>query len=212
MSSTRLASRPAFGITIHGGNGRVTITLKEAALEYQARGLSVFPCKPGLKAPMGSFAPHGRNSATRSRSLIEKWWTEEPSANIGIPTGPESGWLVLDMDWYREGTGIAALQLQKLIGFLPPTRRASTPQGGEHWLFQWPGEDFVHKARLAEGLDVKGAGGYIVAPPSMNEHGVPYQVIWPEDEVAELPEAWLALLVRGSDDPLNPPAQRKLGE
>jgi len=37
-------------------------------------------------------------NSTTDVEQIKKWWTKTPNANIGIPTGEKSGWLVLDVD------------------------------------------------------------------------------------------------------------------
>jgi hypothetical protein len=176
--------------------------LKEAALAYASRGIAVFPCEPQGKRPLGRFAHRGFHSATLSATDIEKWWDAEPDANIGVPTGPVSGWLVLDWDLYKDHAWDDYYQLIKALGPLPQTTEVSTPQGGQHFIYEWP-DGLVHKSIVGRGLDIKGAGGYVVAPPSIGANGREYRVdlgIAP----ARLSQPWLELLVKGSFDPLKP--------
>jgi hypothetical protein len=69
--------------------------LLAAALAYARRGLPVFPCKPGGKAPI---TPGGFLDATLDEALIRAWWAGSPNANVAVPTGRRSGLLVLDAD------------------------------------------------------------------------------------------------------------------
>jgi hypothetical protein len=131
------------------------------ALRYAGRGWPVFPCVPGGKEPL---TRHGHLDATTDRSRITAWWNRWPGANIGIPTGQRSGILALDID---QPTGLDALEAEH--GELPATRTHSTGSGGMHYLFAYPvGVELRNSAgKLAEGLDVRGEGGYIVALPSI---------------------------------------------
>jgi hypothetical protein len=60
-------------------------------------GYLVFPCAPGTKKP---FTPNGFHDATTDRERIEHWWTQQPRANIAIPT---SGLVVIDIDGGNNG-------------------------------------------------------------------------------------------------------------
>jgi len=139
------------------------------ALEYAVGGWPVFPCAPGGKEPL---TKHGHLDATTDRSRITAWWNRWPHANIGIPTGKHSGILALDVD---QPTGLDVLRAEH--GQLPATRTHSTGSGGMHYLFAYPaGVEIRNSAgKLAEGLDVRGEGGYIIAPPSRTTQ--PYEVL-----------------------------------
>jgi hypothetical protein len=139
------------------------------ALEYAVGGWPVFPCAPGGKEPL---TKHGHLDATTDRSRITAWWNRWPHANIGIPTGKHSGILSLDVD---QPTGLDVLRAEH--GQLPATRTHSTGSGGMHYLFAYPaGVEIRNSAgKLAEGLDVRGEGGYIIAPPSRTTQ--PYEVL-----------------------------------
>jgi DNA-binding IscR family transcriptional regulator len=120
----------------------------------------VFPCKPGGKEPL---TRRGFYNATTNPQQITAWWNANPEANIGIPTGERSGLLVLDVD---QPAGLDALEAEH--GELPATRTHSTGSGGMHYLFKFPpGEKIsISAGKLATGVDTRGEGGYIVAPPS----------------------------------------------
>jgi len=157
--------------------------LLRAALEYAARGWPVFPCKPGGKEPLTS---RGHIDASTDPRRITAWWNRWPHANIGVPTGERSGLLVLDVD---HPAGLDALEAEH--GGLTATRTHATGNGGMHHLYRYPGggerEIRNSAGKLAPGLDVRGEGGYVIAPPSATRR--PYELL---DDLppVDLPE-WL---------------------
>jgi len=151
----------------------------EAALKYAARGWCVFPLKPDSKTPA---TPHGVKDATRDPNIIRDWWTKTPSANVGIACGVgDCGPYVVDVD-APNGThkhdGAASLAGAGIT--LPPTLTATTASGGKHLYFailHTPPTDKLNNCKNVNGLmgvDVRTAGGYVVAPPSIID-GVPYR-------------------------------------
>lgn len=140
-----------------------------AALAYAGKGIPVFPCKPGDKEPL---TPHGFKDATTDPSKITAWLNRWPDANIGIPTGKRSGLLVLDVD---HPAGVEVLEVEH--GELTATRTHSTGSGGMHYLYRYPkGEHFGNSSGdLPDGYDIRGEGGYIIAPPSSTTR--PYEVL-----------------------------------
>lgn len=160
-------------------------TLK-AALEYARRGWPVFPCRPGGKEPLIRDWPHEASTDPRR---ITAWWNRWPDANIGVVTGERSGVLALDVDHPP-----ALAELEAARGELPATRTHATGSGGMHYLFSYPdtGERFGNSSGdLPEGLDVRGEGGYIVAPPSTTTR--PYETL-DELPLAPVPEWMLEAL------------------
>lgn len=132
------------------------------ALAYAARGFSVFPLVPGGKTPLTG---HGFKDATTERALIAAWWSFNPQANIGLATGSGSGLVVLDVDG---PDGESSLER---FPPLPDTWCALTRRGA-HWYFRHPGREIRNSAgKLGPGLDVRGDGGYVVAPPSAHADG-----------------------------------------
>ena len=60
---------------------------------------------------------------------------------------------------------------------LPATVTTTTPRDGRHLYFSWPptGPSIRNSAsRIGLGIDVRGAGGYVVAPPSIGSNGIAY--------------------------------------
>ncbi len=165
----------------------------EAALALAGRGWSVIPLIPGEKRPLLDWKPYQAKPATAEQ--IRAWWGEHPEANLGIVTGAVSGLVVLDLD------GPAGLKSIK-GKHLPPTLSCKTPRGW-HYYFRHPGGEVSNRTALLPGVDVRGDGGYVVAPPSANAEGVPYA--WAEGladlEPAPLPD-WLAEAFRAPSAPI----------
>lgn len=156
------------------------------ALRYAELGYPVFPCLPNGKIPL---TKHGLNDATTDAEQIEKWWKENPSANIGLVT---QGLFVVDIDgsdnyWPHD----ANKELELSVGIT-----STTPRGGRHHIFRQPaGVNWRNTAsKIAPNVDTRANGGYIVVAPSVIG-GKPY--CW--DEGSELcersqliePPAWI---------------------
>ena len=146
---------------------------------------------------------NGSRDASKDPAQITKWWTMWPDANIGIATGRENGIIVIDVDVDKGGDeGLALLYEQ--YGELPETWEQLTGSGGRHLVFKHPDCVIRNSASaLAPGVDVRGAGGYIVAAPSNHKSGGIYA--WEvchhpiETELCELPEEWVrAINARGT--------------
>ena len=171
------------------------MSMLENALSIAARGWPVFPCDPKTKQPLvkgtrdpatGEIIPNtgGVKKASTDVNAIRAWWTRWPRAMIGIPTGAAIGAFVIDIDAGEDKkTGevfeAAALQLaleQALGEQLPPTLAASTPRGGVHLYFQLPaGEMPGNRTGIIDRVDVRGEGGYVIAPPSVRNDDKAYQ-------------------------------------
>jgi len=158
----------------------------DEALSYAEHGVYVFPLRPGTKAPITS---HGVHDATTDAEQITSWWTQYPAAGIGIACGP-SGLLVVDVD-SKAGFSFAADASATLA--LSDTYTVSTPSGGWHFYFLRPdGIAGTTVSKLAEGVDTRGVGGYVVAPPTSG-----YSVLW-DNEVEPLPQHVLENLTKTS--------------
>lgn len=153
------------------------MNLKEQALSYAALGFAVFPLKARDKKP----AISGWNTlATTDYDVIAKWWTENPQYNIGIATGRASGGLVvIDLDIDEGKNGVERLKLwEKSSGMVIPkqTAVAITGRGGRH-LYYKSEVSFHNAADLFgdnSGVDVRGEGGFVVAPGSVHPNGTTY--------------------------------------
>jgi replicative DNA helicase len=138
------------------------------------------------------------NQATCKHAVIRAWYTVKPDANLSIVTGEESGIFVLDID-PRSGGERTIQELTTKHGLLPETPTFFTGSGGYHLLFKHPGGYVPTKSEIGPGLDIRGNGGQIIAPPSRNING--YYSVDPEHpiemEVAD-PPAWLLALISAS--------------
>lgn len=150
-------------------------SMKEWALYYAELGLAVFPLAYRNKVPA---IEGGCKAATTEKSKIERWWNQNPRYNIGIATGNKSNGLVvidLDVDKNKGIDGYEVLRdWQNKHGELPETWQSITGRGGYHYFYK---DTITHsnKVGLYEGVDIRGEGGYIVAPPSVHPNGNTYE-------------------------------------
>lgn len=116
--------------------------------------------------------------ATTDPQQIEAWWSRWPEANIGVATGRPSNIWVLDVDMKSGGPdGLSTLRkLEQEMGPFPDTLTAITGSGGLHLYFRYDPEAPVRsRADVLPGIDVRGDGGYVVAPPSLHVSGSRYK-------------------------------------
>ena len=143
----------------------------EAALRYLAAGWSVLPLRAGDKRPLIRWQE--LQARRPSQATVTGWFTQWPHANIGVVTGAISRLVVLDVD-PRHGGDASLRDLQTHFGTLPATVEARTGGGGRHLYFAHPGGLVRNHAGLAQGIDLRGDGGYVVAPPSLHPSGLRY--------------------------------------
>ena len=187
------------------------VSHQSKALAYAGRGWSVLPLyemapsgcscgSPSCKSPgKHPRLPHGLRDASRDPADIRVWFNRWPTSNIGVCTGSTSGFWVLDIDPRNGGDD----SLEDLIlehGELPETLMAHTGGGGRHFFFKIP-EGGIRCGKLADGIDVKGEGGYIVAPPSDHASGGVYRWHFPDAEILDAPD-WLLLKPRQVASPI----------
>lgn len=113
---------------------------------------------------------YGCKAASSDLKQIRLWWRQWPRANIGIATGEINKLVAIDVD-PKHGGRLSLSILERDNGPLPDTPISLTGGGGEHYIFDWPGFSISNRANLEPGLDVRGDGGYIVAPPSNHASG-----------------------------------------
>jgi hypothetical protein len=166
-------------------------TIARAALSYLARGWSVLPVRSHDKRPLVRW--EALQTTRPSQADVREWYRRWPDANVGIVTGEISNLVVLDID-PKHGGDEALERLQARLGALPPTVESRTGGGGRHLYFAHPGVLVRNRAGLAQGIDLRGDGGYVVAPPSVHPTGQRYAWVAgraPEDvALAALPR-WL---------------------
>lgn len=166
---------------------------------YRSLGWAVFPCRPRRKEPV---TPQGCKDATRDGATLNRWLREHPRANWAIATGSISGIWVLDLD---AGGEESLAMLEREHGALPTCPMVRTGSGGSHRFFRLPaGVEVRNSVRdLGPGLDVRGEGGYVVAPPSIHPTGGRYLWTRAPRQGEPLPEApaWIVERVRKREAP-----------
>jgi hypothetical protein len=157
------------------------------------------------KLEKSPYIRNGLRGAKRSKAAIEAWWKRlHPNAMIGLPTGELNGIWVLDIDvpsHEHESSGWIWLEeMQKLHGKLPETRTAKTANGGLHFYFNYV--DGIRngagkESGLGDGVDVRGEGGYVVAPGSILADGRFYEWSCDDDTpIADAPQWLLDIVVK----------------
>ena len=186
------------------------MTILDAALGYAARGWPVFPlhgivdgrCTCG---GTGCTSPGkhprtlaGFKDASTDATRITRWWTDYPDSNVGLVTGAASGLVVVDCD-----TPEAVAQWEE--AHQPWTVQATTGKGA-HYYYAHPGRPMSNRARMIEGVDLRGDGGYVVAPPSVHVSGKVYE--WEMAPDATALESFPDVLLEEAVTPVPRPALR----
>lgn len=150
------------------------MSMMDEALKYAEMGFAVFPVRQN-KTP---YTPHGYKDAKKSKRVIKTWWERWPDANIGIATGSMSGGIiVIDVD-IDEDKGVygddSLREWERENGELPETWRVITGRGGYHYYYR--SDEIIKNATgIYDGIDVRGDGGYVIAPPSIHQNGREYE-------------------------------------
>lgn len=173
--------------------------LETAAIDLAAGGYHVFPCKPRRKEPL---TVSGFKNATVDERTILHWWDRRPDANVGVACGA-SGIVVLDIDSKqgadpREIISRLGLTHQPIVwtgeAGPPDAEHPNSLAGvrGAHIPFRGP-----HRTcdTTIPGVELRGNGSYVIAPPSVHPSGVAYAgdlpaTIW----LSELPKGVLEII------------------
>jgi hypothetical protein len=135
------------------------MSLADAAAAYGRAGVPVFPLNPGQKDPLPGS--HSFRDATTDYDQIGRWWHEDPTRNIGI-SPDHIGCCVVECE-RDSAADVAKLETEGKT--LPPTCEVRSASGGRHlWLL---GKAMSTAKKLAGTIDTRGAGGYVVVPPSV---------------------------------------------
>jgi hypothetical protein len=182
-----------------------------AALIYASLGIPVLPLhtptpggcscrRPGCDRPgKHPRLRHGLTDASSDLRQVDLWWQRWPEANIGLRTGIVMDVVDVDSDEGRH----ALAHLTGDCATAGPVAR--TGSGGWHLWVRPTGEG--NRVRLLPGVDWRGAGGYVVAPPSRHASGATYRWLR-RPEAVELPPCPPALreLLAGPPAPRWPAA------
>jgi hypothetical protein len=117
----------------------------------------VFPLRPGEKTPA---TPHGFKDATTDLDRIRRFWDAAPLHNIGVPTGHLFDVIDIDLPHGPKQWGL----LRNQPGARDIHGIVRTASGGLHIYIEPTG--MGNKAGIRPGIDYRGQGGYVVAPPS----------------------------------------------
>ena len=205
-----------------------------AALGYTERGWHIVPlhgvdvssghpvctCRKGAKCSSAGKHPRigaWQKEASNDPAQAMRWWRQWPDSNVGLATCQEGSRLVaLDIDGPE---GRASLEeLEATYEPLPATliSISGREEGGHHIIFRVPDGKALEPLRgragtvLGPGIDVRGMGGQIVAPPSMHPAGRRYR--WGEAGLrapAPLPLWLYVLLTQEAAVDRPPPAPRQ---
>ncbi|SCW36733.1 phage/plasmid primase, P4 family, C-terminal domain-containing protein [Sphingobium faniae] len=148
-------------------------------------GFSAFPVERRGKKPLGKWKAY---QAERPDITTVRQWSGRDT-NIGVATGAVSGLLVLDLD---NAEAIAEAELRGI----PDTITVRTGKG-QHVYFAHPGGIVGNRAGIFPGADIRGDGGYVVAPGSIHESGTAYEWLNPPGlfQLAPVPD-WLMDMLR----------------
>lgn len=139
-------------------------------------GLRLFPLKPNSKQPAIN---DWQRRATSDSTTIEAWFFGKNApfkgCNAAVATG--EGVIVIDADCKDGRPGLSSLELLEMSYDLPQSFRVKTPSGGLH-VYLSTTESFGNVVNHPDypGIDIRGDGGYVVAPGSELD-GVPYAVV-----------------------------------
>ena len=188
-----------------------------AALAYAVEfGWKVFPARfkgrQKLSYLKKETAPGGENWGMTNdpkqltANFNNRKWRDK--AGVGVPTGAVNGIFVVEADTEKghDVDGIGSLRkLEAEHSALPKTRMAESPSGSVHYYFKWPTKRTIlnSTSKIAPGVDVRGEGGMVVAPPSIRADGS-YRWLNEETPIADAPE-WLIELATRGDSAEAPP-------
>lgn len=160
-----------------------------AALSYVKEfGFSVIPVSTtGNKKPLVPWEKYQTDLPTEKE--LATWFNGPSPSNIAIVTGEVSGMCAVDIDSFTPE--VEAYGLRDVV-----TPSVITPRFGNHNYHSLPDFRVSNNQKKIAGVDFRGNGGYIVAPPSTNMDGSTYSWRIPIGTVplAPVPEAYLALL------------------
>ena len=165
------------------------------AMFYTEHNIKVFPVKRQDKKPL---CANGFKAATTDKVVLQEWNKKFPDCNIGIPTGQINNIFVVDIDGEQGFESLNRLEL--IYGKLDaPTVKTGK---GKHLYFKMP-ENVELKcstSKIADHIDIRANGGYVVAPPSIHENG--HQYTWENFALnQDFPEAptWLISLMTNTE-------------
>jgi len=151
--------------------------LLQWALRYRSLGISAIPVSPRGKEPLVPWKEFQQRIA--SEQEIREWWKKWPEANVGAVTGTISNVIIVDLD------GPEGKHQAEVLG-LTSSSKSVTGKGFHLW-YKHPGGNIQNTVRTHPGIDIRGDGGFVLAPPSVHPNGKRYRWLRPVISVATLP-------------------------
>ena len=188
----------------------------EAALQLAEMGICVCPIRRGSKGGDRGHYTSWKADRSNNGTKVLAWWNRWPDANIAACGGEESGIFIIDVDTYKlktPGDATSGVRLDDLLEAAGvsesveiATKMARTARGGTHYYFRWPeGGGIRCDNGIVPGIDIKGEGGYVIAPPSYvvdTEKGYEGYYTWLEDyPIAEAPPELITWLRENMNKP-----------
>lgn len=156
-------------------------------------GFKVFPTN-NLKRPT---TEGWQELATDDEEMVGPLFSEHMNGWLGVGVRTGLGFIVIDTDPKNCGEE-NLIKMEKNLGALPPTLTSRSGSGGHHRYYKVPENvEITNRAPINHdypGVDVRGRGGYVVAPPSMHESGNSYEWLSVCDTMSSLPVTWVASL------------------
>jgi Bifunctional DNA primase/polymerase, N-terminal len=185
----------------------------DAALAHAEAGFRIFPTHhpidAGTSAVRCSCGSKGgcnlgkhpavkewQTVATTDQAQIKKWWTDQPSSNVGVLTGSANKITVIDVDPLNGGDTTWARLLRNNEP-LPITMIVDTGSDGNHWYFAEVEGVGSAAHVLGDGVDIRGDGGYVIGAGSLHASGKRYSTSLVGGDVGIQPAPdWLIKLMR----------------
>jgi len=161
---------------------------------YRELGWTAFPLAKRGKRPTGDIKWKSLQTTAPDDDLYDHYCRkiEREDMNIGLVTGKLSNLYVVDFDYAHGGAETLKELCDDGTIDLLTTPSVDTPHG-KHVYFAFPAVELRNTAARLPGLDTRGEGGYVVAPPSKLEDGE-YRWFTPLEEPIDLPEVPVALV------------------
>lgn len=178
-----------------------------AVLALAARGWRLFPCRRQDKTPLVREWQH---LATTDPEQIRAWFTQFPACNWGIATGKQSNLFSIDGDSkpcptcppqeQRKPAKDGKAILRQLIRKHSISTLIMLTHHGAQLLFRYPEGMEIRNEQdghtFGDGVDIRGAGGYIMAPGGVHPEGTIYRFHNPQVQLSPAPASLLAVLAQ----------------
>jgi hypothetical protein len=206
----------------------MTLRNVDVALRLALAGFHVFPCTPD-KHKKPTVRGSWRENSTTKTKLIETWWRVRANHLVAIDLH-KAQLLVIDGDRHpdKEGVihhdGVDALRdlFREHNTSLKPNPIVRTPSGGIHVYCICPPGFGNREGDLPHGINIRGSGGYAIAPGCVMPDGRRYVPLDSQPDliaafeagaIPELPK-WFADLIKRADRPIasSPVISRQRGK